>query len=501
MSNISREIFDNRPYKTTSGEIWPLNNQVPINMYTNATEFEEFELENSLFNIQIDGVPIWERIRLRVFRQIERQSGAGKAHTGIGDDWKDYIQGSLLLLKNVVRKNPFFSDSSDIIYIGHERRKKQNDGYWWDIYCDPIHQACDHEYIHFETPHQLEHLRPARTTNLRYLDLIEHSGTIQRILGVNKPEIPKHERVRLEDIQLKIRDLFDADIDLVSMTRSALHMRRTDLWLYRRLLNRVDPELVVLVVSYVRETFIEACKELDIPVVELQHGVIHEHHFGYSYPGPRTKETFPDYILTFGDFWTETVEFPIPDDRVISVGYPYLEQSVNKYNDIETKDHLLFISQGTIGEQLSKFAMEVDQQTEIDHEIVYKLHPGEFDRWEDEYPWLLDADFEIIGDSDRQLYELFAESSGQVGVGSTAIYEGLAFGLNTYVYDCLGSSILKPLVDDGAAHFISSVEDLIPLLEGCDTTFDQGYYFLPNATEQTCSIIEHLIDHSDTYGN
>lgn len=136
--------------------------------------------------------------------------------------------------------------------------------------------------------------------------------------------------------------------------------------------------------------------------------------------------------------------------------------------------------------------MEVAKHPDIDHDIVYKLHPGEYDRWESEYPWLREADFKIIDRSEAQLYKLFAESSTQIGVGSTAVYEGLAFGLETYVYDCLGSEVLQPLVKNGSAAMVSTVNELSTLLGTNKSSFDREYYFAPNAAERACTVIESL---------
>ncbi|USZ71467.1 hypothetical protein [Natronosalvus halobius] len=468
-------------------------------MQVDPSTFEDFELNHSLFDLRIDDVAIWERIRFRAFREIQKQNGMGQAHTGIEKNWRDYTRGFWLFLRNLVIKNPYFGGKHDILYVGHHRRKKREDGYWWDIYCDPIHEACGQSYLHVESPHRLEHHTPAKTSNLRYLDLAQYAGTIQQMLGVNEPTIPAIKRRKLKDAQQAIRREFDTDVDLLSRAKEQLHVRRTTLPFYEYFLKRVDPELVVMIVSYIRETLVEACDNLGIPVVELQHGVIYEHHFGYSYPDPRTKETFPDYLLTFGDFWKDAVKFPIPDERVISVGYPYLEQSIGEYKDVKSKEQLLFISQGTIGRQLSKFAMEAERHPDINHEIVYKLHPGEYNRWEAEYPWLLEADFEIVDDSDRQLYQLFAESSAQIGVGSTAVYEGLAFGLETFVYECPGSSVLQPLVDEDTANLVSSANDLASLLGHRKVSFDREYYFTPGATEQACTVIERLADEGTVY--
>mgnify|MGYP006274607111 CR=1 FL=1 len=71
------------------------------------------------------------------------------------------------------------------------------------------------------------------------------------------------------------------------------------------------------------------------------------------------------------------------------------------------------------------------------------------------------------------MYEQFAQSSAQVGVGSTAIYEGPAFGLKTFVYDCPGPEVLQALVEDGAAQLISSPEEMAATLEKADGSFDR----------------------------
>lgn len=464
-----------------------------------TSQFRALETDLSTFDICVDDIPIWERIRFGIFREIQKQSGVGQAHGMSDGNEPDYIDWLKLWLQNWVIRNPFLAPKSDIAFIGHQRRKKQPDGYWWDIYSDPIHEQNAFDSVHFERNYQSMHLTPPKTESLRYLDLITISGTIQQKLGFYNVRLSSKKRTRLKMIEEEIHNRFDADVDVVNRAKSELQRRQTRYWLYKKLLKRVDPQLVVVVVSYGRETIVEVCHELGIPVAELQHGVIYSDHLGYAFTGERSKVTFPDYLLTWGEFWGEGVNFPIPDDRVIPVGYPHLEQTATEYDDVESQEQILFISQGTIGEDLSKFALAIDQHSEIDHNIVYKLHPGEYDRWREEYPWLVDADFEIVDSSEPPLYELFAESSVQVGVYSTAIYEGLAFDLETYVYDCSGSDVLEPLIEEGSAKLISSIDDLATSLGTGKHSFESDYYFAPNATEKICEVLEGLANQGTQY--
>ena len=51
-------------------------------------------------------------------------------------------------------------------------------------------------------------------------------------------------------------------------------------------------------------------------------------------------------------------------------------------------------------------------------------------------------------------------SDYQVGVSSTAIYEGLEFGLETYIYKIKTSECMKALCEDHYACYITSPQEL-----------------------------------------
>lgn len=456
-------------------------------------EYEQFEKELDLFSIQKDTIYIWERIRFNVFQEISNKNGQAQAHTQIENGLKTYLHGIILWARNVIYRNPYLAGEHNFLFFGHQRRKLQHDGYWWDIYCDPIYEQDELDYVHAEVPYLLSHRSPAKTENLRYFELIEYTGTIQRKLGLRSPTLPENTTTRLREAEVSIRDRFDVEIDLVSRVKHELHVRNTTLPLYERLLDRINPKIVVVVVSYGKETFIEACKRKNIPVIELQHGAIYDHHFGYVYPEGQTKTTFPDYFLPFGEFWKENVRFPIPDDRVVPVGYPHLEVRRDDYKDVERTEQLLFISQGTIGHKLSRFALEVHEDDRIDHEVVYKLHPGEYDRWRTEYPWLAESDIRVVDESEPTLYQLFAESTAQVGVGSTAIYEGLYFDLDTFIFNADHSDMLQSLIEDGIVSSINTVEELVTKVNSpLKLQFDREYFFKSNAIENIINVLKEI---------
>jgi hypothetical protein len=268
--------------------------------------------------------------------------------------------------------------------------------------------------------------------------------------------------------------------------------------LFRNLLMQIDPQIVVLYNAYNQHALIEASHHSKIPVVEIQHGRI-DSHLGYDFPQTPSLQAFPDYLLIWGDFWRENANIPLPDDRVITVGYPWLDRGVNRFAGVGASEHILFISNPSNGKALSQFAVECAEDRRLSGNIVYKLHPKECDDWQHRYPWLLNDEIRVIDGQTPSLYELFAESRAQVGIRSSAMYEGLCFELETYVYSTGGASPLSSLVESDAAIMIDSVDALAEQLGRGVDMFDREYYFVPDSLKTMQKTLKQLIDRGGVY--
>lgn len=242
---------------------------------------------------------------------------------------------------------------------------------------------------------------------------------------------------------------------------------------YPRLLDRVRPRAVILVVHYSRRcmAMTELARERGIPVIELQHGLIGPTHLAYNYAPGRCPEMFPDYLFTFGDFWREiTPGLPLPAERAPAVGFEWLDrhrreaiaEASGTTGDPRT---LLFLSQGSIGKELSRLAVETSERLDPRRwRVRYRLHPGEKHGWERRYPWLEGAALEV-DEGARGVYDAFAAADAQVGVYSTAVYEGLTFGLRTLVARLPGWEGAEPLVTAGVASAVGTAAELVDALE------------------------------------
>ena len=177
------------------------------------------------------------------------------------------------------------------------------------------------------------------------------------------------------------------------------------------------------------------------------------------------------------------------------MGFPYFEENSKTYMKIaEKKDNeqigqqqILFISQGVIGKYLSKLAYETASNINDskNYNFIYKLHPGEYGTWRENYDYLTKAvgefdNFTVIDKSEPPLYELFAESHYQIGAFSTAIYEGLAFNCKTFIIDVPGVEYLDDLIDKDIVKKVKNSEELINYINNENISiqeYDKDYFF------------------------
>ena len=66
----------------------------------------------------------------------------------------------------------------------------------------------------------------------------------------------------------------------------------------------------------------------------------------------------------------------------------------------------------------------------------------------------------IIDNDERSLYDYFSSCNYQVGTNSTALYEGLAFGLKTFILKAGRYEEVKSLFDKGYADLVESAEEI-----------------------------------------
>lgn len=454
----------------------------------------KIEEEYDLWDREIEGVNYWERVRSRIGTYVKLSENYNEqSFLDIISGFRGSIRRVWLLLKNIFVKNPFLEDEADILFLGQRRREVEGDKVE-DIYCDPIAGNIDRTYLMAEPLHNERHFEPLEERNICYTELINYMADFLVKLGIFSVSIDEEEKEILSKVENTFQEKTGLELNLARIVSNNLGRRKAEVILYDKFISRIKPEIVIVANTGMgKESLIEVCKEQNIPVAEFQHGTIHEYSLNYSFPGNRTKQNFPDYFLVWGDYWKDTVSFPIKDENIFSVGFPYYERETAKYEEVDQKENqILFVSQPVIADELAQFALEFSEATDK-YDIIYKIHP-EVEDWEEKHPELADSDLTVRKD-EIPLYKLFAESSAQIGVFSTTLFEAISFDISTYIVDLEGSSIMKDLITSGHAELVETPGELSEELSNQrDIEADGDQFFRRDALETTIKKINQIIE-------
>lgn len=417
--------------------------------------FWELENKYNLLDIELHSVKSWQLIRFKLYRKIvEIIQIQEKAHTVLTKPQK--IMMLLGYIKNSIFKNPFFVSQSDVLVVSHPRVKKV-DGKYIDIYTKYFIQElldANVKFVELESPYLGKHLK----NNQPYVIYSDFIILLKNFLKFFIPFSLNHEQKKLiTNINDFFSKKFAYSIDIKDTLIRESREFKVDYWLYKILLTRIKPKVLYVVVSYGFMPIIKAAKDLNIKVIELQHGTLSPYHLGYSFPN-RKKELdyFPNEFLVWNDFWKNYMNFPILDNNIKIKSFTYMSIYLKKYANVVKKDQVVILSQGNIGNQLAKLLLE-EIELFKDFKVIYKLHPGEYDRY-NEYPALKSmiskySNVELVEDVD--LYHLLAESKYQIGVNSTALYEGLEFGCETILFNTVGVEYMDKFIEFNDLHLFN----------------------------------------------
>ncbi|WP_405072168.1 hypothetical protein OG558_15020 [Kribbella sp. NBC_01510] len=361
---------------------------------------------------------------MRVFHELTRRSGIHGAPHPVRRSPYDKAALVAKHVSGVATRNPFFG-RYDALVVPHPRKPSGV-----EIYTDKLRTALGSSALILDsgingTPlpgsKNLDFFTSAAgAVHKRQLDDRGIATALQKLTGVSVPvgallarEVPKHLRLRA---------------------------------LYRALLPRHRIKTVYVVVAYFHQHIVGAARDLGIRVVELQHGAISPFHLGYSYPGRPVVADQPDELWCFGSYWTNVADLPA-DMKTAVVGAPFLPTARPK-----EPHRVVFLSQGTIGAELLHVAESVAKE-HPGLEVLYRLHPSE--RASD---YTIPAGVQLS--TDGSTLDLLASATYQVGVSTTALFEGMALGCRTAVANLPGHEYLEPAIAQGHALLMTRPKQL-----------------------------------------
>ena len=409
--------------------------------------------------IKYKGDHIWPILRLKINEELRKNEGLSSRTFKLSGNMAIKLLGSLSFgLKNIFRLHQF----SYWIFSSSDRRKKMN-----SKYVDRVAGSFAIQYPHsliIENPYPLGR-------HFRNKDLGEGSVLGQTIffvatkfisLFIGKPKIVK------EEILDKILSKNDLNLDYNKILKET----RAQYILMKFLLRIGRPKAVFFVYAASSMGYIKALKELNIPVIEMQHGVINSSHFAYNISKKFGDQFFPDYLLTYGEqemkIFNERNYFIHPD-RVFPVGYYFLEAAIKANNtdlyESELRERYKKIIVFSLQDPFETYTFEFLLKTAaLNEDICYLLAPRNAQK---HYPEVGHV-HNLIIERQRNVYECLKIADFHATINSTCAIESLSFGIPNLLYDFKNwakdyyGDILN---DKGHTVFVKSPEQFIDTIK------------------------------------
>lgn len=429
--------------------------------------FLSLEQTHQLFSWRVKGVYVWPLMRMPLYYAITKQLGVFGAPHG-SSHWKGrrlsriwlWLWASLSFL--IKRKRP-----TEVLIFDHPRKVIKGK-YSVDIYTESLIEYLCSQHVNLEVYENLSYQnlqRLERDYPRRYYDLIATSAKMGAKLTKVKLNTQDHSLIsHIEGVFKNKLGIHISLKQLVQRVTGEFQIRR---WMYLRILRVHRPKLLVVVVSYSHSIapLIDAARSLGIPSIEMQHGTYSRYHLGYHFPKDINHPYFCNSFFSFGSFWLNMAQLPIHESEFKIFGFRHMSEQLKvTQKPLSDRDEVLFLSQGVIGEGLSQYALAC-AYAHLPWKLIYKLHPSEYQTWRNDYPKLSQAEqlglIQVIDHAQFSLYELMGRARFQVGVFSTAVYEGLALGCITLLVDLPGLEYMQTLIDQDVAEYIQSHEQLI----------------------------------------
>ncbi|TDM46083.1 hypothetical protein ETI06_12200 [Macrococcoides goetzii] len=427
------------------------------NISDTVSFIESIEEKYSLFGLKENDIYIWKISRVSFSNKLNSivfNTSNMHGNTRKRDIYK-------FLFKNMLPGR--MKASKNEILIIENPRKIKIDGKLIDPYTNHfINTKSDvlFGYTHYKYQEII-----SNASNKISLNNLEAKVIVEKMIG--KTKINDENLLNIfKYIDNDVKEKFNINISTESIVNKSYEHFVATKKIYSRFFKKSKINHLYLICSYGKEGIISAAKENDVYVTELQHGVMGRYHLGYHFEHIKNIPYFPDEAMLFGEFWGEYTKLPVNCKKTIT-GYNFLSKKAEITKSYKKDNTIVIISQGTIGKELSVI-LNYTIKSLPQFNFIYKLHPGEFKRWKEEYPKLYEIkelnNIEVIEDS-RDLYEIFSESKICIGAYSTAIYESIAFGNIPIILDLPGKEYIENLKDFYNIPEIRNGEQLVEILK------------------------------------
>jgi hypothetical protein len=433
-----------------------LNSSVTIN---NIQEiFFEMEETERLFNLQAaDGTYFWDIVRRDVYMHLYTMHGGsfvGSPHLP-GSSLISHIKDAIKQLLNKFALHYLESRAPQYIFITGQRIRQK--GHLVDVISDHLYDLVSRDAVAVELMNK---------GSISYRKMLFGSKTRIPPVSVRRNQVENDLPQIVEAISSAIVKYFGISIDVHNLVLRLILVFRENKAFYLHLFARHRPNAIVCINNGTLYGLFSACKEMRVPILELQHGGSNSRTIFWSYPKSIPSShpglILPTAYLTFSEFWNGNTHFPVKVTH--SIGNDYLHQKPIVGDD----NGVLIVSTYMHHESLLQLAFELSDQGK-QRNVYYKLHPHQFDQKTEIVAACRGRNIVVVSD-DMDFAELFKLCNFVVGIHSTVLYISLQAGKKVCLYKKLNYEWHEDVFE--YVELFDSASELCTILDG-----PQGRYF------------------------
>lgn len=461
-----------------------------------VTKIWNAENNDGLLGLSVRGLNLYQHIRIKLYYEIAKQINLfNPSH---------YLQKSsrinklLSYIQHAVVQNEFWGIQKSKLLVVESARQDQVEKK--NIYTHLLLKNIRHEYstIRYPNPDKPGVINRQKSEAKIYYDYFLLKSKFLTNHTINRKDYQEFAKIS-QRVTNSVKNHVNLSFDVYTYVLKNIINAYFAIKGAINLLARVDPVLLIVEDAYTHSEIVHAAKMTRIPVIELQHSIIYPYHLGYGYPGVMkgSVDIFPDYLFTFGEFWNSVAAYPVDEEKIIATGFPHFDLKRKTSRHFQRDDRqILFISQNTIGKELFKIA--VNTATKLrDYVVIFKLHPKEYVNWRERYGEDLahiPANLYIYGDESPGIYVLFSRCGWQIGVFSTALYEGIGCGVKTIICGLPGWEFVDNLIKGKFAYLAKDSDEIVGLI-GCENLEipNVELIFKSNALQNMCDGVDMVL--------
>jgi hypothetical protein len=430
-----------------------------------ASILEDFECRHDVFRLTVDGVSLWRLLRFEISFTMQNL-GLPQLSTSPGEMIASFFSAA----------RQFVLAPRGFEYLGATMssalRKFDQHG-WHDIYFDPVIDeiggGAKMLYLDargFEANAKGAYRQPVfNDTPVAVL-----SAVLGRIFQAGGND----------DVFRALSELVVSDLGLAQFTPGRIRRKYSVLrWrvrLYRLVLWRLRPRCVLIPNSGQFALFI-AARSLEIPFVEMQHGIFSENHPD-SLPAraleyDQESMLLPNLLTVYGPYWADRLKDSelARLGRIRAVGSPLIESDrtlrQRQFLADPDKPTLTLTSQGVGVERVADFVETFLKLYQGRLQFNIRLHPS-YEAGTRHYEARFLHDNRVTlwqGNSKPDTFEMIAMSDLHLSVSSACHFEALGIGTPTGILALPGHELVLDLAQCGDAILIDSPASLAALVK------------------------------------